>query len=1100
MWKNVSRTNPCPVCGKPDWCSITQDGTWVACRRVDDGQAQHRIDKAGIDYWLYRLSGIPASSPAVKLPELISDEGRRAEPETLNRVYSYFLQLLTLQEKHQENLRKRGLSDTEITRRGYKSLPQYGRAELARELINVFSQECCAKVPGLYIKGENGRKWWSIAGPAGMIIPCRDLEGRVTALKIRVDNPNSESGGKYVYISSRSYAGPGPGAQVHVPIHDFKNISVVRITEGELKADIATVLSGILTLSIPGVSCWQSAIPVLKSLNPKQVLLAFDSDWRENPCVARALVRTTRTISEEGYDVLMETWDPAVKGIDDLLAAGGKPETKKPEEILVNAEKVALENDPVKKILRKIEGNWPSIFATENVRLIANLTENNLARLEAEIKNSEAKKVISVSMLKKLVKQARARLRAEERGLEVLPGSGNPEVAGRRTIVSRFPPAQGVIPDDFPFPETGERHSFFDIRGGKVIKVITHRDNDGDREEIIPVVDTVVLLIRRVDPVERDTGMEKWTIVWWERNRWRCADVPARFLFDRKKVGELVDVGLPVSSANVDELITWLHALRVLAVLGHQNAPELPTIRAVSRCGWHELGGEKFFVVGPEILRPDGSSKADAGDRDEIQKDAGVWTDADVRWAEDISALERQILSSFRMGGDLEEHKRLLIDVMMKYPQLAFGLGAAAGAPLLRFAQAAGMIDVAGYCVFMAPRAGGRSRHQGKSTWNAVVASLYGWPGTGESGRLRFADRTRVAAGVLFSTNCDLTVHIEELQYLARASKKESAQELAHLIHQVSSGMDRERGARGGGGRRTRGFHLVLLGTAETDVTVNLPVESGAHDRVLKLPPLLTEENDRNRNEAERLLRAAMTNYGHAGREYLAWLVRRMSEENFANEIREEIKTAIDILRKDLPTDARRASAGRIATRAAVALAGLAMLLNSWDVTKEIQDKCFGSFMDGWEMVVDGISTETVADRALSAVQAYITQNVDQIKNLRESDKPPQRWVGTYTMVKDDDNSKDVAVVALTESAFAEAVSKEPFDLDAQHALQALASAGHIVTRTIQKGDGKTTKRTKLEVRVDKGAKAWCICIRADLVIDQKVIEAEIGTENPFYS
>lgn len=40
-WVRVSRTRPCPVCAKPDWCSVTDDGTAAMCMRVGDGAARH---------------------------------------------------------------------------------------------------------------------------------------------------------------------------------------------------------------------------------------------------------------------------------------------------------------------------------------------------------------------------------------------------------------------------------------------------------------------------------------------------------------------------------------------------------------------------------------------------------------------------------------------------------------------------------------------------------------------------------------------------------------------------------------------------------------------------------------------------------------------------------------------------------------------------------------------------------------------------------------------------------------------------------------------------------------------------------------------------
>jgi len=96
----------------------------------------------------------------------------------------------------------------------------------------------------------------------------------------------------------------------------------VRVTEGELKADVATNLSGILTVSVPGVSAWRGVIPVLAGLAPRTVHLAFDADAATNPLVARAAEATAKAVALEGYDVLLEGWDRMLaKGIDDALVA-----------------------------------------------------------------------------------------------------------------------------------------------------------------------------------------------------------------------------------------------------------------------------------------------------------------------------------------------------------------------------------------------------------------------------------------------------------------------------------------------------------------------------------------------------------------------------------------------------------------------------------------------------------------------------------------------------------------------------------------------------------------------------------------------------------
>lgn len=102
--------------------------------------------------------------------------------------------------------------------------------------------------------------------------------------------------------------------------------NTIRLSEGELKSDIATVRSAILTISIPGVAMWRKALPVLQSLQASQVLLAFDADWRTNPHVAQSLGQVAIALVKDGYEVQVEDWEPTQgKGIDDLLAAGHTP-------------------------------------------------------------------------------------------------------------------------------------------------------------------------------------------------------------------------------------------------------------------------------------------------------------------------------------------------------------------------------------------------------------------------------------------------------------------------------------------------------------------------------------------------------------------------------------------------------------------------------------------------------------------------------------------------------------------------------------------------------------------------------------------------------
>jgi hypothetical protein len=287
------------------------------------------------------------------VPKQAGEITEKADPQTLDQVYGTLLDQLALSHAHRQDLHRRGLTEACIKRSGYRTLPLKGREEVARPLVEHFGGEVCSQVPGLY-ENEAGR--FSIAGSAGMLVPVRDIEGRIVALKIRADEAGEGSKytcSKYTYLSSTKYGGPGPGSQVHVPMHDELDLSVVRLTEGELKAEVATALTGTLTVSMPGVSSWRPALEVPRSLGSGVVHLAFDADAKHNKQVALALREAHRTLKERGFEVLLETWPRELgKGIDDLLASGHEPTLLAGEDAHAAVNEIVLEATGVSRILK----------------------------------------------------------------------------------------------------------------------------------------------------------------------------------------------------------------------------------------------------------------------------------------------------------------------------------------------------------------------------------------------------------------------------------------------------------------------------------------------------------------------------------------------------------------------------------------------------------------------------------------------------------------------------------------------------------------------------------------------------------------------------
>ena len=252
----------------------------------------------------------------------------------INQVYSYLIDQLKLSDKHIKKLEHRGFSIDQIELLQYKTFPNK-RSNLVDKLASQFELE---GVPGFW-QNTNGK--WQLAGKAGLLIPVRNNNGTVTSIKVRIDGKTAA--GKYIHISSNPKSdkngkvkypkGTVSKVAVHYPIKKSKT-ETIRITEGEIKADLSTLISGIYTISIPGINMWQWALPAVNLIKPKKILLAFDSDkdkefsTSKSPAtkpfeVKKALANLYMTLVEKGYNVVIEDWDESSgKGIDDVLADG----------------------------------------------------------------------------------------------------------------------------------------------------------------------------------------------------------------------------------------------------------------------------------------------------------------------------------------------------------------------------------------------------------------------------------------------------------------------------------------------------------------------------------------------------------------------------------------------------------------------------------------------------------------------------------------------------------------------------------------------------------------------------------------------------------
>lgn len=251
---------------------------------------------------------------------LINPLRNRASIDQCDLVYRVFVRELGLRRSHKEHLQHiRGLPPVAFER--FASSPHWDsgvRRHLARRVIDRLGDECVLHgVPGFLVDRDG--HWTCKAIPSGILIPIPDKKGRIQALQVRLDRC-SPRGVRYIWYSSRGESrGFSPGSPVAYWGSDRTTSSPVLITEGSLKAAIASEHLRAQVIGVPGVSNWRSAIDL-----PSQkmaVAIAFDADARTNPFVAHHQLELARALFWAGHPVTIATWDPRYKGVDDAILA-----------------------------------------------------------------------------------------------------------------------------------------------------------------------------------------------------------------------------------------------------------------------------------------------------------------------------------------------------------------------------------------------------------------------------------------------------------------------------------------------------------------------------------------------------------------------------------------------------------------------------------------------------------------------------------------------------------------------------------------------------------------------------------------------------------
>lgn len=930
------------------------------------------------------------------------------------------------------------------------------------------------------------------SGKGGIAIPYPgEPDGYV---RIRLDEP--EGGMKYV--SPRR-----GGCRLYVPPGADLAAPEVVITEGELKA-LCAAARGINCVAVAGIDSWRQRGPLGERLPEAEALLGrLRRDWRGQTAVLvydsdigpsheryDAFPRLAEQLYRLGADLVKVVTLPPLDaapgekvGLDDFVLKyerAGEDGAERLRALLGPAPPWLPVGDGARPFAERILADPGAPLEKVKLALAALVASTNEAEARRALDARFADRTMRAAVwrdAKGVLEEALRRQGMRDRAGGGRRGRGGeePERHPRPTLADAFPPAAGAPFGGFPVPEG------YEIRpDGRIVRVsakLNSKTGGADYQEK-QVSPCFIALASRLIPADGEADDTRYEIWWYPgAGEPRRRQIPAGILFNHKRAEVLMNMDVPVDSLRAAELVGWLSTLRDMAYPTGGGA-RLPERIVVSRSGWHKPPeGAELFAVGRDVYTAAGRKAGEAG----AAADDADPDDPLTEWSDAIGANERQLLDAIRAGGSYERQLEAYLRWLRELPMAAFFAGAGAAAPLVRTLVEAGESEVCGFVVESTHPESGR----GKTTLNMFAAGLWGKPAVGEM--IRTANRTTMASEILFSVHCDISTHIDESQLIRFGDA------IAEIVYSLALGMGRERGAKHGGGRRTRRFYTVVVVSAERSVLDVVGARQGVFDRVLSFPPLFPAKREEYRRMAERIQRELNEDYGHLGRRYVEWLVS-MPPERRKEAVLEAygrwkrgLDEAADRLVPDTgdPADGsaeRNQTLKRLAKRAAACLAGLELLLRACGLPQaEIAKITAPAAKAAWKHLADNATGQAFLQRVLDVLRSFVAENRELIDGLRRAEGRPPRWVGKKVLGKD-----GAEYVALFPNAVRDAL-KRYADAEYETAVRALRDAG-----LLHANDDR--KRNGLRVRLN-GVLEWCLAVRADAVADPETLAAGKGKE-----
>jgi putative DNA primase/helicase len=356
------------------------------------------------------------------------------------------------------------------------------------------------------------------------------------------------------------------------------------------------------------------------------------------------------------------------------------------------------------------------------------------------------------------------------------------------------------------------------------------RSQRGEPQEVLRLP---VLVTGRQDAVD---GMGAFvTVAWLAEGRLVSHVVPRGQISDRRRIVELAEFGLPVTSENAGEVVRFLVAFE------QANLARLSLGRLSRRMGWHFVDGHVGFLLGERYIT---TAKTPKEARVEFHG---------------VDEGDRQLASGFHTAGSWDEWLRA-IRLLSNYPRAMLTFWACL-TPLL--------LDILRAPNFWRDSAGPTSL--GKSSELRAAASCYGLPDERNPRSIvRNLNATDVGLERYVSTLGDLPLFADDSKLTSSGGGG------GRMIYTLVQGRSRARGSIPGLAGQT-GSRLVVLSNGEHRIT-SLTTDGGARMRVLGTwGSPFGRADDATARIVDTINGLVCENYGHAAPRLLEFIVARQN-------------------------------------------------------------------------------------------------------------------------------------------------------------------------------------------------------------------------------